>query len=304
MTTNQTDQFIRVVVPPNPNAIPLFVTIAQNPDLKVKILPVPGVPELTAALQGNQADVAVFFSAAGAQIYNKGALPNLRLWNINVWRAIYLVTSEKTITNFDSLKGLKILASFQGGAPDLMMRAAINKAGYSPEIDFAIEYLPSAQVTQLMLSGKGAAALLPEPQASQLIAKANSENIALGTTIDLQTGFGSNSWQEGEAPLGGILVLQETLDNPVLRSNFEQFTAAYNASTQFINTNPDQAAEMAAKGYNETFGSSIPAQAISSALKSGRLLFRSQPVSELRPDLDNFLVSILGQAPSDEFYAK
>lgn len=162
---------IRVVVPPNPNAIPLFVMQAKNPDLNVEILPVPGVPELTAALQGDQAEVAVFFSAAGAQLYNKGALPNLRLWNVNVWRALYL-TGPAGITSLEALRGQKILASFQGGAPDLVMRAAMRQAGFSPDEDFILEYLPSAQVIQLMLSGEGEAALQPEPQTSQMIGRA------------------------------------------------------------------------------------------------------------------------------------
>lgn len=303
-TADQPAEPIRIVVPPNPNAVPLFVMMAQNPDLNVEILPVPGVPELTAAMQGNQADVAVFFSAAGAQIYNKGALPDLRLWNINVWRALYLAVPEGAVASLDDLSGQKILASFQGGAPDLMMRASMLAAGFSPDADFVLEYLPSAQVMQMMLMGKGAAALLPEPQTSQLIIKADSENIALSPAIDLQAGFGSSKWKEGEAPLGGIFVLQGILDDPVRRATFEQFVAAYDAAIEYIQSDPDQAAEMIAKGYEDTFGSIISAQAVASALKSDRLLFRTQPAGKLRPDLDAFLSAVIGQAPADEFYVK
>lgn len=295
---------LRIVVPPNPNAIPLFVMLDQNPNLNVEILPVPGVPELTAAMQGKQADVAVFFSAAGAQVYNKGALPDLRLWNINVWRAVYLTVPEGKFNNLSDLGGQKILASLQGGAPDLLMRASMTTTGFSPDEDFVIEYLPSAQVMQMMLAGKGSAALLPEPQTSQLIAKAKSENIALSPAIDLQAGFGCSTWEEGQAPLGGIFVLQSILDDPQRRLLFEQFTAAYDAAIQYITANPAESAEIIAQGYQDMFGSTISAPAIASALTSGRLLFRTEPTSDLRPDLDAFLSAVVGQAPNDEFYPK
>ena len=59
--------------------IPLLVALEKQDDLEVELVPVPGVPELAAALQGGQADAALFFSATGARLYNKGALADLRL---------------------------------------------------------------------------------------------------------------------------------------------------------------------------------------------------------------------------------
>ncbi|MEA3344751.1 MAG: ABC transporter substrate-binding protein [Chloroflexota bacterium] len=179
---------LRVAVPPNPNMVPLFVMMEQREDLAVELVPVPGVPELTAALQGGQADAALFFSAAGAKLYNKGALADLRLWSVNVWRALYLV-ADPQVDGLDDLVGKKILASFPGGAPDLVMRAAMRQAGYDPDADFTIEYLPPAQVKQMLLAGKGEAALLPEPQVSALMVKAEAQGVPLEAVADLQAGF-------------------------------------------------------------------------------------------------------------------
>ncbi|MEA3344752.1 MAG: hypothetical protein U9Q78_00655 [Chloroflexota bacterium] len=39
------------------------------------------------------------------------------------------------------------------------------------------------------------------------------------------------------------------------------------------------------------------------AIRSGRLVFESRPLAELRPDLDLFLEIIVGRAPDDGFYA-
>lgn len=295
------DQPLRVVVPPNPNAIPLFVALQQHPDLNVTVVPVPGVPELAAAVQGGQADVALFFSAAGAKLYNKGALSNLRLWDVNVWRALYLVTGPD-VQSLDDLRGQKILASFQGGAPDLVMRAAMRQAGYDPDADFQIEYLPSAQVKQLFLAGEAAAALLPEPQVTLTLSKGRSMGLDLKPAVDLQTGFGSSAWNEGLAPLGGIFVTQETLGDAPRRARFEAFAAAYAEAADYIMSHPDEAAAIASQGFADTFGAQISADGIAAALQDGRLVFESRRAVALRPDLDDFLAAVIGKAPDDAFY--
>jgi len=83
----------------------------QQKDLAVELVPVPGVPELAAALQGGQADAALFFSAAGAKLHNKGALADLRLWSVNVWRALYLV-ADPQVGGLDDLVGKKMRGRF------------------------------------------------------------------------------------------------------------------------------------------------------------------------------------------------
>ncbi len=293
---------LRVVVPPNPNAIPLFVMLAQEPDVPVKVIPVPGVPELVAAVRGEDADVALFFSAAGAKLYNQGKLPPLQLVNVNVWRALYLV-APPGVTSLADLQGKTILASFQGGAPDLVMRAVMRQQGYDPDKDFNLEYLPPAQVKQLMLAGKGAAALLPEPQATVLVLKARQEGLDLRPVIDLQTGFGSDAWQEGLAPLGGVFVAQKTLNDPARKALFDAFVAAYGRAADYAMTHPDEAAALASQGFADYFGTQLPAQGIAQALRTRTLTLESRPVADLRPALDDFLAQIVGKAPDDGFYA-
>ncbi len=293
---------LKVVVPPNPNAVPLFIMLAQTPDLPLEVIPVPGVPELVAAVRGEDADVALFFSAAGAKLYNQGKLPALRLVNVNVWRALYLVAPPDVHTLAD-LQGKTILASFQGGAPDLVMRAVMRQQGYDPDRDFHLEYLPPTQVKQLMLAGKGAAALLPEPQVTALIAQARQQGQTLRPAIDLQAGFGSDAWGDDMAPLGGVFVAQHTLDDPARKALFDAFVAAYSQASAYAMTHPDQAGALAAQGFADYFGTRLPSQRIAEALRTKTLALESRPVAELRPALDAFLAQIVGQAPDDDFYA-
>jgi len=294
---------LRIACPPNPNMIPLFVAMDRHQEnLNIELVPVPGVPELAAAVQGGQADVALFFSAAGAKQFNKGTLTSLRLWNVNVWRALYLV-AEPRFDSLESLRGQKILASFPGGAPDLVMRAAMRQAGYDPDTDFVIEYLPSAQVQQLLLAGQGQAALLPEPQVTALISKAAQQGQTLQPAVDLQAGFSAENWEADYIPLGGVFVTEALASDADRRAALEQFIAAYDEAAAYAMSHPAEAGEITARAFKEYFGGQLPAEAVISALENGRLVFNSRPVAALRPDLDQFLALIVGQAPADEFYA-
>ncbi len=295
---------LRVAVPPNPNMVPLLVILEQEGEGaadEIEVVPVPGMPEMAAALQGGQADVGLFFSAAGAKLYNKGALADLRLWSVNVWRALYLVAPPQ-VTGLDDLVGKRILASFPGGAPDLVMRAAMRQAGYDPETDFSIEYLPPDQVKQMLLAGKGDAALLPEPQASALLSKARSQNVDLAVMVDLQLGFGASAWEEGLAPLGATFTTQAVLDDPARLAALTRFEEAYNEAGAYAMAHPDEAGAMVERAFARTFGGQLPGQAVAEAIESGRLVFESRPAADLRPDLDRFLEEIVGQAPDERFY--
>jgi ABC-type nitrate/sulfonate/bicarbonate transport system substrate-binding protein len=294
---------LRVAVPPNPNMVPLFVVMEQQgEDLKVELVPVPGMPELTAALQGGQADVALFFSAAGAKLYNRGSLADLRLRSVNVWRALYLV-ADPQVGGLDDLVGKKILASFPGGAPDLVMRAAMRQAGYDPDADFTIEYLPSAQVKQMLLASKGEAALLPEPEVSALMVKAEGQGLVLEAVADLQADFETDAWQTGLIPLGATFTTQALLDDPARRAALERFDEAYGQACAYAMAHPDETGKIVERAFAAHFGGQMPTQAVADAIRSGRLVFESRPLAELRSDLDRFLEIIVGQAPDDGFYA-
>lgn len=296
---------LRVACPPNPNAIPLFVALDQiDPALlQVEFLPVPGVPELADAVRAGEVDALLFFSAAGAKLHNADTLPDLRLHSVNVWRALYLLAdAEAGIESLADLAGARILASFPGGAPDLTLRAVMRDQGYDPDADFEIVYMPGPQVSQLIVAGQGDAALLPEPNITQTIRRAAQDDIDLVPVVDLQAGFGSDSWDEGTAPLGALFALQATLDDPNLSAAFELFAAAYADASVYVMENPEDAAPIISAGFDTYFGATLPEAVIVDVLTEQRLLFESRPVSALRPDLDDFLAFVVGDAPDETFY--
>ncbi len=296
---------LRVACPPNPNAIPLFVALDQiDPAvLQVEFLPVPGVAELADAVRAGEVDAVLFFSAAGAKLHNADTLPDLRLHSVNVWRALYLLAdADVAIESLADLEGERILAAFPGGAPDLTLRAVMRNQGYDPDTDFEIVYMPGPQVSQLIIAGQGDAALLPEPTITQTIRRAAQDDITLVPVIDLQAGFGSDSWDEGTAPLGALFALQATLDDPDLSAAFDVFAEAYAAASAYVMQNPEDVAPIISAGFDTYFGAVLPEAVIVDVLMAERLLFDSRPVYALRPDLDDFLAFVVGDAPDETFF--
>jgi NitT/TauT family transport system substrate-binding protein len=210
--------------------------------------------------------------------------------------------ADPQVDGLEDLVGRKILASFPGGAPDLVMRAAMRQAGYDPDADFTLEYLPPDQVKQMLLVGQGEAALLPEPQASALVAKARAQGLDLRAVVDLQRGFEAGAWPDGQVPLGATFTTQAVLDDPARLSALARFEEAYRQAGDYAMAHPDQAGEIVERAYALHFGGQLPARAVADAIRSGRLVFESRPVTELRPDLDRFLEMIVGQAPDEHFY--
>lgn len=293
---------LRIVSPPNPNSLPLIVALDMaEEEMEISFLPVPGVPEIVAALSADDADVALFFSASGATFYQDGTLPDLRMWSINVWRALYLV-ADPAIAGYDDLAGGTILASFPGGAPDLVMRASMTGAGFDPDADFTLQYMPAAQARQLLIAGDGDAALLPEPTVTQTIRRAQADNLPLAPVIDLQAGFGAAAWDEGLAPLGAVFTLADASEDDETAAAVARFTTLYAAACDRIMREPEVVAPIISEGFDRYFGADLPPEVIVEAVESGRLAFDTRPVADLRPDLDAFLASVTGAEIDDAFF--
>lgn len=151
--TDSDGNTLRVVMAPNPNIYPLFVMEGKGWTDNIQIITVPNVEKMVEVLKNDQADVAGTFSATGAQLYSNGTLPDIKIWSINVWRAIYLVSSTE-ITSLEDLRGKTILTSFKNGALDLILKANLQQDGFDPDKDFTILYQPQPQVQQMFLLGK------------------------------------------------------------------------------------------------------------------------------------------------------
>jgi len=194
--------------------MPFFVMMAQTggqlDDAVLEYVPVTGPSQMVALFTNNQVDVMLGQVIQTANMFEQGEVRNLRLRSVYLWRGFYVVAGEG-ITGWEDLQGERVLMPDLKTGPAYLGRASMRQAGFEPETDFTIEYLPAAQTVQMMLAGQAAAVVAAEPAVTILINKSRSEG---GTPLkpapmDLYSLYESELWLAEYVLDVGIQVGQE-----------------------------------------------------------------------------------------------
>ncbi len=204
--------------------------------------------QLKALVAGGQADIFAVPSNTAAMFYNKGI--NVKLLNISIWRAIWLVSrsnDKKTLADF---KGEEIAMPFKGDMPHIVFMALARKQGLDPEKDFKLQYVASPMdAAQKMIMRSVDNALLIDPAVSTVIEKSKSGAISIVApdiyrSVDIQNEWGRLYNTENELPFAGIMAGSEILKNPKL---LKEFTAEYKKAAEWCMSNPEETAKMVVK---------------------------------------------------------
>ncbi len=295
---------------PSPHAMPFFMLMAQTEGVlpggaQIEFVPVTDPSQMVALLNNGQVDVLLGFIAQTANIYQKGGVSNLRLLDVLLWKGFYVVSSEG-VQSWEDLEGGKILMPNLQSGPSQLAMTAMRQAGFDPTADFSIEHLPASQIVQMMISGKADAAVVSEPFATIAMAKAASEgSVALKIApIDMYSIYQAETWESGQAPINGLLALQETLDDPELSAALAELEAGYKEAVTFMEVNPDEAAKLIVSQLGTFCDSNMQVKPISKALQSGRMVYGVTPVQDLLPDLDAYIEEIVQMEIDDSFYSE
>lgn len=172
-------------------------------------------------------------------------------------------------------------------------------AGYDPEKDFKIEYLPAAQIKTLLLAGEADAAVFPEPHISMLIAKSEGK---LKAAIDLQREFAQAfpNWKREELLLGGLWAIASNAKGK--EKAIQSFISAFKEANAYAKGNPDKAGKITARYFAEYFGGKFPAGAVAAALKSGRLQLEFREVNDFKPLIAPYLEALKFPVPDEKIY--
>ncbi|HIE25092.1 MAG TPA: ABC transporter substrate-binding protein [Anaerolineales bacterium] len=295
---------------PSPHAMPFLVLMAQTggtlpSGTQIEFVPITEPSQMAALLNSGEVDAMLGFIAQTANIYKKGGVDNLRLLDILLWKGFYVVAPEG-VKSWEDLQGKKILMPDPQSGPSQLVITSMRQAGFDPEIDFTVENLPASQIVQMMISGKADAAVFSEPFATITMSKAKKEG---GTPlkiapIDLYSVYQADAWDAGQAPINGLLTLQEVLDDPVLSTSLFEIETLYIEAVEFMLSNPDEASQLIVGQLGEFCDSKMEAKPISKAIQSGRMVYGVTPVEELLPDLDAYIEEIIQNEIDDAFYAK
>jgi len=294
---------LRVTSPPCADIIPASVLLEiygrelEENGIYIEFIPSKGPWDMIAHLQRGDVDVALYSLAGGARLYAKG-LKELKLVGVFVWKYLYVVGKED-INGWEGLRGKTILIPCRGGCPDMAFRICAKEAGYNPDKDFKIEYLPCAQIMQLLLAGKADAAALPEPHATLLILKSEGK---IKIILDLQEEFIRThpDWTEEGYPGGSLWVVASNVKGK--GKAVELFISTFKRAVEYTNKHPSEAGNITGKYLEKYFGRKFPAKAVTESLKSGRLYIEFKEAKSLNATIVKFLRTINYPVPDRRIY--
>ena len=257
--------------------------------------------QLQAIVAGGQADFVSLPTNAAATFYNKGI--QLKLLDCSIWNILFVVSSDPDVHSITDLVGKRIVVPYQAGVPDAVFQYVLTMQGIDPEKDIDIYYAPDpVQASQLLISGEESYALLSEPSATSVIAKAASMGMTLYRNLDMNEEWQIASGGSSRSAIAGSIVLGDMVENEVV---IKKFMAEYKKAVEWLLANPEEAGEMGARVLAEQ---GFTADVLTDSLKN--IEWRYVPADEGYEDIQAFFVALMeisedftgGKLPDEAFY--
>lgn len=303
-----TSENIVFAVPFAPVSYPVFKMIDDKVfdkfDKKTEVLIWNDPDQLRALISGKQVDICAAPSNVGAMFYNKNI--DIRLLNISIWRAIWLVSrspDKKTLLDF---KGEKIAMPFKGDMPYIVFMELARKQGLNPEKDFELQYMATPMdAAKRMIMRRADNALLIDPAVSTVIVKSQSGLTSVVApdiyrSVDIQSEWGRIFNTKNEIPFAGMMAVGDVLENKEL---LDYFIDEYEKATEWCMAHPDETAKMVVRYIPQ-----LNEAGVRLAMKN--VVLRADSAQASRPALEHFYNVLLeskpalvgGRLPDDNFY--
>lgn len=288
---------ITVGLPTAPPALPVLHMIEENmmgDDVTIEIDVWNAPEQLIAMVQDKEHDMFAFPLTVVAKLYNRGL--DVNLMNVNTWGVTYFLTTDSEFESWQDLAGKTVYIPLQTSPPDALTQYFLHEAGLEKGVDYQIVYASTAEVAQLLASGKAEYGTLIEPQVTNALSRNPDVRRALSFESEWQRVTGSDT----RIPNAGFGTTQGFIDeNPTLT---EKFQRAYEESLAWVLENPEEAGVLAEKylGMN--------ASLVSRAIPYMGLYYKG--AAEAKSELDVFYTllndfdktMIGGTVPDDGMY--
>ena len=252
--------------------------------------------ELTAKLLNGEVQIAALPTNAAAVLYNKTE-GKIQFLALNTLGVLYLVGKDSSgVSSLKDLAGKTITLSGSGGIPEYAMEYILDKAGLKDSV--TLNYLTDhASVAQALLAGDAELAVLPQPFVTQVTMKDESMKVLVDLNKEWDTASGGNS----VLSMGCLAVSKTFADaNPEF---IKEFLAQYEASVNFVNEKPAEAAQMVADA-----GIIASAPVVEKAIPLCNIVYKS--AQDAKAGISGFLqvlydfnpASVGGKMPDDGFY--
>ena len=213
------------------------VRTISNSCIKVEILSEP-IQVRKMVIEGS-ADFAILPTTMAAILYNKGV--DYQLIAIPVWGTLYLFGNDTSITEWKHLRGKRINVMAKGMTPDVLFRYLLMQNGLDPNKDVALDYsFPThIDLANAVAAGQANLGVISEP----LVSLVMHRNAMVKSIFDLNA-----EWKKVlNVPIAqtAFIVRGEFVDKN--REVVDSILRSYHYSTQWVNQNPDSAANLIVK---------------------------------------------------------
>lgn len=254
--------------------------------------------EFVPKLVRGEIDVALVPCNLASVLYNKtkGAV---QVAAINTLGVLYIVESGNSIHSMEDLRGKVIYSTGKGTTPEYALRYLLKQNNIDPDKDVTLEYKSEATELAVMLSeAENVVAVLPQPYVTVVQAQNDKVRIALDMTKEW------DKVSENSSMVTGVLLVRKEFAEKNAAA-FSEFLDEYKASTEFVNSNVEEAAALIEK-YGIVAKAPIAAKAIplcNITYIEGKAMQEKisgylQVLYEANPQ------SIGGALPGDDFYYK
>lgn len=194
--------------------------------------------EIVAGVVSGSTDIANVPANLAAVLYNKTG-GNVQVCAVNTLGVLYVVSSGEEITSIEDLRGKTVYSTGKGTTPEYVFNYILRQNGLEPQTDVMIEYKTEAsECAAVMAESENAIAVLPQPYVT--VAMNQNENIKIALNL-------TEEWDKvSDTPLiTGVTLAQNSLTETSENfSSFMTFLNEYQASTEYVNANIDEAAAL------------------------------------------------------------
>ena len=196
--------------------------------------------EVTPKLIQGEYDIAAVPANLASVLYNntEGAV---KLLAINTLGVIYIVEKGDSVQSLADLAGKTIYATGKGSTPEYAFNYILSENGLDPATDVTVEWKTEpTEVVQMLAQSESAVAMLPQPY----VTVAQTQVEGLRVAVDLNQAW--SDLDNGSLFLTGVLVVRSEFAEQY-PEQLAAFLEEYQASTEWVNANVADAAQLVEK---------------------------------------------------------
>ena len=195
--------------------------------------------ELTPKLIKGELDIVAVPANLASVLYNNTEKA-VQLLAINTLGVIYIVETGEEIQTFTDLSGKTIYATGKGSTPEYALRYLLAENGVDPDTDVTVEWKSEPTEVVAILADSGGIAMMPQPYVTVAQTQVNGLRVAADFTKEW------DALDNGSTLITGVLIVRTEFAQQY-PEQLAAFMEEYKASTEYVNANIPEAAQLIEK---------------------------------------------------------